>query len=153
MLPPFPNATLLSSNAVSTRGGQVLRERLEQELVQLRARLDGKSGAGYVARQSLDSACRAQVDTLVDAAARSGAAGGWSPAVIPKLRAWALEQARGPIVDRLLRLLEFEAVVDLKTLEVENVCSARSRDETLARLAASGALPHGLLGKGALMAS
>lgn len=131
----------------------MLRERLEQELVQFRARLDDKSGAGYVARQSLDSACRAQVDLLVDAAARSGTAGGWPPASIPKLRAWALEQARGPLAERLLRLLEFEAVVDLKTLEVENVCSSRPRDETLARLAASGALPHGLLGKGALLVS
>ena len=46
----------------------MLRERLEQELVQLRARLDDKSGAGYVAAQSLDSACKAQVDILVELA-------------------------------------------------------------------------------------
>lgn len=107
--------------------------------MQLRAVFD-EGTSGLVPRQLVAAACSKQVECLVAVAARS-----WPADALPTLRSWSLELAHGPIATRLLRLLDFEAVVCLHTLEVTPVHTTRSRDEILAGLAAAGALPHGLL--------
>ena len=61
------------------------------------------------------------------------------------LQAWARKQCAGPIVARLLELLDFEAVVDLRTLDVTPVKTTRTREQILGGLAAAGALPQQLL--------
>jgi len=130
---------LFDSDSAAARFLAVLRQRLEQELVQLRVRLDPGT-AGIVPRQIIESACRSQVSCLVSAAART-----WPTEAVPQLQAWALRQARGPITERLLRTLEFEAVVCLQTHEVTIVCSNRCREDIMRGLHEVGALPHGLL--------
>ena len=127
----------------------VLRQRVEQELVQLRSRMNPPAINGLVPMQLLDSACIRQADAVVHGAA----APSWPPAALPRLQSWARKQCRGPICERLLGLLDFEAVVDLQSLAVTAVRrSARSREEILGGLSAAGALPHqALLRPGELM--
>ena len=59
---------------------------------------------------------------------------GGSQAALPHLQSWALKQARGPIVQRVLRLLAFEAVVCTQTLAVEPVCTSRTSEAILKQL-------------------
>ena len=67
---------------------------------------------------------------------------------LPRLQQWLTEQARGPLSERLLCALDFEATIDLRTLDVRIVpgnSRGRSRDEILPSLEGSGALPHGFM--------
>ena len=87
------------------------------------------SGAGIAPRQLIEQMVERQVAALVNAAERT-----WPPASLPSLRAWALKQTKGPILQRLLRRLEFEAVVCLKTLAVDRICSERSPEAIVAEV-------------------
>ena len=140
--------SLFETDAACAGFLMALRQRLEQEMVMLRSRIGGRAGGrgsgarprGLIPRQLVESACHNQVETLVGAAARSGlkAIGTWPPQALPRLRAWAFAQASGPLAERLLRLFDFEAVVDLRTMELTPVCTSRSREEIMAGLAAAG---------------
>ena len=106
----------------------ILRERLEQELVMLRGSDVGAPGGsiGIAPKQLIEAMCERQVQLLVTATRRH-----FSAAALPRVSAWALEQARGPVARRLLGLLEFGALVCTRTLAVERVCSRLSDREIL----------------------
>ena len=121
--------TLFATDALAANFLAVLRERLEQELLMLRGSDLDTSGAGIAPRQLIEQMVERQVAALVNAAERT-----WPPASLPSLRAWALKQTKGPILQRLLRRLEFEAVVCLKTLAVDRICSERSPEAIVAEV-------------------
>ena len=112
----------------------ILRERLEQELVMLRGGDVGAAGGSVAPKQLVDAMCHRQVELLVTATRQH-----FSVAALPRLHAWVLEQARGPIVWRLLRTLEFGALVCTQTLAVERVCSKLSDGEILKQALGGGA--------------
>ena len=132
--------TLFATEGAAARFLAVLRNRLEQVLVPLRARLEPGT-SGILPQQLLDSSCAAQVAHLVQVAASS-----WPADCLARLHQWLTEQARGPLSEWLLCALDFEATIELRTLDVQIVpgnSRGRSRDEILRGLERSGALPHG----------
>ena len=107
----------------------ILRERLEQELVMLRAQDLGTSGDGVAPRQLVDAVCGRQVQILVQGAAHS-----FERSLLPRVLEWTMEHARGPVVRGVLRRMGFAAVVCTKSLAVERICTSESDAAILERL-------------------
>ena len=154
------DASLFGSDEACAAFLAMLRQRLEQELVLLRGRLHPPVIAGLVPLQLVEGACTRQAEAVIRGHVLGTGAGAttdsWSAARIPRLQAWAQQQCRGPIASRLLAMLDFEALIDLKSFEVLPVSKAcRSREEILGRLSAANALPPnpGLLRRGEMVPS
>ena len=126
----YRDPALFRTDRLAARYLAVLRERLGQELLQLRAADLGTSGDGIAPKQLIDVICERQANAVLAAAARS-----WPANALPALRAWGLEVARGPLVSQLLRRLEFEAVVCTRTLAVETLRDGGgTHEQILARI-------------------